>query len=244
MMALNRYRLKHLVETGNRGARLTHALLAQTDRLLSVILICNNLVNAAAATLTAVATVQLFGENEYALAAGTATITFLHRGFCEITPKVIGATHPEKIAFPLAYILTPLLKLGYPFVWFTNLFVRVLLRALGYPDRMAQQETQLSLPELRTLVLEASHFIPQKHQASCSTSSSWKDHGGRRHDPAQPDRGLDVNASPEETRRQIATCYHTRLPVYRDQMDEIVGVLHIRSVLNLSKKMDQLRPEI
>lgn len=244
MMALNRYRLKHLVETGNRGARLTHALLAQTDRLLSVILICNNLVNAAAATLTAVATVQLFGENEYALAAGTATITFLLVVFCEITPKVIGATHPEKIAFPLAYILTPLLKLGYPLVWFTNLFVRVLLRTLGFPDRMAQQETQLSLPELRTLVLEASHFIPQKHQSILlNLFELEKITVDDVMTPRNQLEAINLNASPEETRRQIATCYHTRLPVYRDQMDEIVGVLHIRSILNLSKKIDQLRPE-
>ena len=100
MMAINRYRLKHLAETGSRGAKLTQSLLARTDRLLGVILLGNNLVNAAAATLTAIVTVQLFGENKIALAVSTGVITFLILVFSEITPKVIGATYPERIAFP------------------------------------------------------------------------------------------------------------------------------------------------
>ena len=112
MMAINRYRLKHLVETGKRGAKLTQSLLERTDRLLGVILLGNNLVNAAAATLTAIVTVQLFGENKVALAAGTGVITFLILVFSEITPKVIGATYPERIAFPASFVLAPLLKVA------------------------------------------------------------------------------------------------------------------------------------
>ncbi|MCC6531848.1 MAG: HlyC/CorC family transporter [Burkholderiales bacterium] len=244
MMALNRYRLKHLVETGRRGARLTQGLLGHTDRLLGVILLGNNLVNAAAATLTAIVTVQLFGENKIALAAGTAAITFLILVFSEITPKVIGATYPERIAFPAAFVLAPLLKIAYPFVWFTNLFVRGLLRVSGLRQRGEQDEPHLSLGELRTLVLESSHYIPKKHQSMLlnlfELESVTVDDVMT---PRNQIEAIDLDADFEDAQRRIATCYHTRLPVYRGQLDEIAGVLHVRSVLNLGTKLDLLGPE-
>ena len=239
MMAINRYRLKHLVETGSRGAKLTQSLLARTDRLLGVILLGNNLVNAAAATLTAIVTVQLFGENKIALAAGAGVITFLILVFSEITPKVIGATYPERIAFPASFVLAPLLKIAYPFVWFTNLFVGALLKILHLSPRPQEPETRLSMGELRTLVLEASHFIPQKHQSILlnlfELESITVDDVMT---PRNHIEAIDLDAPIDETRRQVATCYHTRLPVFRGQLDEIVGVLHVRSVLNLGKLDD------
>ena len=109
MMAANRYRLKHRAQRGNRGAKLAVALLAQTDRLLGVILFGNNLINAGAATLAGVITARLFGEGELALAAGTLAVTFLILIFSEITPKVIGAVHADSIAPAAAFVLTPLL---------------------------------------------------------------------------------------------------------------------------------------
>src|ERR1019366_7845859 len=127
MMALNRYRLKALVRLGNRGAKLTAELLAQTDRLLGVILLGNNLVNAAAAVLVSVITVHLLGENEISLGIGTLVVTFLILVFSEITAKVIGAAYAEKIALPAPFVLKPLLKALYPVVWFVNLFVQSLL---------------------------------------------------------------------------------------------------------------------
>ena len=242
MMALNRYRLKHLVETGRRGARLTQELLARPDRLLGVILLGNNLINAAAATLTAIVTVQFFGENKIALAAGTGFITFLILVFSEITPKVIGATYPERIAFPAAFVLAPLLKIAYPFVWFTNLFVRALLKLCRLSDGSRDSEPKMSLAELRTLVLEASHYIPQKHQSILlnlfELESITVDDVMT---PRSQIEAIDLNAPVDDTRRQIATCYHTRLPAYRGQLDEIVGVLHVRSVLNLGK-LEELNP--
>jgi Mg2+/Co2+ transporter CorB len=242
MMALNRYRLKHLVETGRRGAKLTQELLSRTDRLLGLILLGNNLVNAAAATLTAVVTVQLFGDNKFALAAGTGVITFLILVFSEITPKIIGATYPERIAFPAAYVLAPLLKVAYPFIWFTNLFVNVLLKLVRFSGRSQDSEPKLSLGELRTLVLEASHYIPQKHQSILlnlfELESITVDDVMT---PRSQIEAINLEAPIDETRRQVATCYHTRLPVYRGQLDEIVGVLHVRSVLNLGK-LEELSP--
>ena len=107
MMASNRYRLRHLAAQGHRGARLALELLGQTDKMLGVILLGNNLVNAAAATLVSVITIELFGEDKWALGAGTLLITFLILVFSEITPKIIGATHADRLAVLLGYLLWP-----------------------------------------------------------------------------------------------------------------------------------------
>jgi len=164
MMALNRYRLRHLAKTGHRGARLTSQLLARTDKLLGVILLGNNLVNAAAAGIATTIALRYYGHDEYAFIAATGIVTFFILVFSEITPKVIGATYPERIAFPAAYVLAPLLKLAYPIVWFVNLFVRVLRWLLRVPTQNSQTHT-LSMKELRTLVLKNANYLPQKHQS-------------------------------------------------------------------------------
>ena len=153
MMACNRYRLKHRAQRGNRGAKLALALLERTDRLLGIILLGNNLINAAAATLTAVLAARLFGEGKLVLALGTLVITFLILVFSEITPKVIGAAHADRIAPVAAYALTPLLKP--PFVWivaFVNIFVQALLKLLRIKST-SESGTTLTQEELRSLVL-------------------------------------------------------------------------------------------
>ncbi len=235
MMALNRYRLRHLAKTGHRGARLTAQLLSRTDRLLGVVLLGNNLVNAAAAALVTVITFRLFGESELALTLGTLAVTFAILIFSEITPKVMGATYPERIAFPAAYVLSPLLKLVYPIVWFINLFVRGLLWLLRLKPQNSQTHT-LSMEELRTLVLEGANFLPQKHQnillnlfdlESITVEDAMT--------PRNQIEAVDIESTPDEIRRQIATSNHTRLPVYRGRLDDIVGIVHVRKVLNLSE---------
>lgn len=235
MMALNRYRLRHLVKTGHRGARLTSQLLSRPDRLLGVVLLGNNLVNAAAAALITVITFRLMGESELALSAGTIAVTFFILVFSEISPKVMGASYPERIAFPASYVLTPLLKLAYPVVWFVNLFVNGLLWLLRLKPLSNQTHT-LSLEELRTLVLEGGNFLPQKHQ---NILLNLFDLEAITVEDAMTPRvqieALDIDAPPQELRRQIATCNHTRLPVYQGRLDEIVGIVHVRKVLNLSE---------
>jgi len=235
MMALNRYRLRHLARTGHRGARLTVQLLSRTDRLLGVVLLGNNLVNAAAAALVTVITFRLFGESELALTLGTLAVTFAILIFSEITPKVIGATYPERIAFPAAYVLSPLLKLAYPIVWFINLFVSGLLWLLRLKPQNSQSHT-LTMEELRTLVLEGANVLPQKHQnillnlfdlESITVEDAMT--------PRNQIEAIDIEATPDQIRRQIATSNHTRLPVYRGRLDDIVGIVHVRKVLNLSE---------
>ncbi len=165
MMAANRYRMRHLAQGGHRGARLALDLLSRTDKLLGVILLFNNLINAAAATLVSVIAIQLFGEAEWALGAGTLLVTFLILVFAEITPKVIGAGNADRLAPAVSFILSPLLRLFQPVVWFVNLFVRALLFLTRMKPRSSEDVPHLSPEELRTLVLEAGHFIPHQHQS-------------------------------------------------------------------------------
>lgn len=233
MMAANRHRLKHRAGKGHRGARLALDLLAQTDRLLGVILLGNNLINAAAATLTAVIAARLFGEGELALALGTVAVTFAILVFSEITPKVIGATHADAIAPYAAYALTPLLKP--PVTWvvaFVNIFVQGLLRLARLRPR-ADIETPLTQEEIRSLVLEGQYFRG-KHRALLA---NLFDLGQITVDDVMTPRhqihAIDLALRPASLREHLATTFHTRLPACEHSLDNIVGILHIKQVVGL-----------
>ena len=237
MMALNRYRLKHLVKQGHRGARLAHELLAHTDRVLGVILLGNNLVNAAAATLVGLITINFFGEDKIALGLGTLVVTFLILVFAEITPKVIGAAHAERIAFAVSYVLTPLLKLLYPVVWFVNLFVSALLALLRIKPPAGGEPQRLSAEELRSLVLEAGHYIPKKHRSILVNLFDLERITVEDvMTPRAQIEAVDLEAPIERIAEQLATSYHTRLLVYRNELGNIAGILHLRKVLALMRE--------
>ena len=245
MMALNRYRLKHMVKQGHRGAKLAHELLAHTDRLLGVILLGNNLVNAAAATLVGLITIQLFGENKIALGLGTLAVTFLILVFAEITPKVIAAAHAERIAFAVSYVLTPLLKLLYPVVWFVNLFVSALLALLHIKPPAGGEPQRLSAEELRSLVLEAGHYIPKKHRSILVNLFDLERITVEDvMTPRAQIEAVDLEAPLELIAEQLATSYHTRLLVYRNELGNIAGILHLRKVLALMRDCDLERDKL
>ena len=236
MMSLNRYRLSHMVKQGRTSAIMTQALLAKTDRLLGVILLGNNLVNSASAVLTAIIAERLLGKDEYVLAAATGAVTFLILVFSEITPKVIGSRFPEKIALPASYVLTPLLKISYPVVWFVNLFVQLLLKLMRIKP-MVEGHAHLSMEEMRTLVLEGGQFIPKKHQ---SIMVNLFDLESMTVDDTMTPRalieGVDLQDGIEDVRNTLATAHHTRLIVYEDDLSNVIGVVHVRKVLNASRK--------
>ena len=246
MMAANRYRLKHRAQRGNRGAKLALALLAQTDRLLGVILLGNTLVAAAAATLTAVLTKRLFGEGELALAAGTVVISFAILVFSEITPKVIGAAHADRLAPVLSYALVPLLKAARPAVAFVNVFVQGLLKLLRI-DTTSDSGTKLTQEELRSLVLEGSQYFRGKHRTMLANLMDLEAIGvDDVMTPRSQIHAIDLAEKPALLRQQLATAYHSRVPVVEDTLDNIVGVLPLKSVVHLQQTgevdADRLRP--
>ena len=237
MMAANRYRLKHRAQRGERGAKLALTLLGKTDTLLGVILLGNTLVAAGAATLTAVITKRLFGEGELALALGTVAISFALLVFSEITPKVVGAMHADGIAPIVSYLLSPMLKAARPIVWFVNLFVQGLLRLLRI-ERESEAGSTLSQEELRSLVLEGQYFRG-KHRALLANlldvETVTVDDVMT---PRNQIHALDLATKPSLVAQQLATSYHTRLPAYEEELDNIIGVVHVKQLVHLQRGGD------
>jgi Mg2+/Co2+ transporter CorB len=240
LMSLNRYRLRHLVKEGHRGARLASALLAKTDKLLGVILLCNNFANAASATLVTVIVVELFGEGEWALMLGTLAVTFAILVFSEISPKVIAAAYPEKIAMFCSYILYPLLKVLYPVVWFVNLFVVALLRVLRVRVNFEQSTQSLTMDELRSIVTDAGHFLPKKHRAILLNLFDLEkisvDDVMTAHTLVE---SIDFDSPLDEILQHISSSHHTRLPVRQGEHEEIIGILHVRKVISQLRTLHQ-----
>lgn len=232
MMATNRFRLRHLAKSGHHGAQKALALLNTTDKMLGVILLGNNLINSAAAMLVSIITIELFGDGKWALGAGTLLITFAILVFSEITPKIIGATYADRLALLLGHILTPLLRLAYPIVWFINLFASGLLNILRLSPKENSQTTQLSPEELRSLVLESSNLIPKKHRAILA---SLFDLNNITVEDVMTPRGyieiLDLDLPWDEVRAQLATSHHSRLPACHESLDQLVGILPVRRLL-------------
>ena len=243
MMAINRYRLRHAAETGHRGAILTLSLLNQTDKLLGVILLGNNLVNIAAATLATIISIRLFGESDLALSLATLLLTFLILVFSEVTPKVLGASYPERVAYPAAYVLMPMLKLTYPVVWFVNLFVQGILRLLRIKPPEPGHGNRLGLEELRTIVLESSGLLPREHHRILVNLLELEDITvDDVMTPRSQIEAIDIEDEPERLRQQISTSHHTRLVVHAGSSDNLLGVLHVRRVLH-ALAGEELDPE-
>jgi Mg2+/Co2+ transporter CorB len=234
MMAVNRYRLRHRAKQGQRGAKLAVALLAQTDQLLGVILLGNTLVAAGAATITAVITKRLFGEGELALALGTVVISFALLVFSEITPKVLGAAHADRLAPLVSYVLAPMLRLATPVVWFVNLFVQGLLKLFRLQPTSGV-ETALSQEEIRSLVLEG-HYFRGKHRAMLANLFDLETITvDDVMTPRNQIEAVDLAAKDALLAQQLATSYHTRLPAFEGGMDNIVGIVHLKQVLRLQQ---------
>jgi Mg2+/Co2+ transporter CorB len=229
LMSVNRYRLRHQARSGHRGARVAEWLLQRPDRLIGLILLGNNTVNLTAAALVTLLAQRLGGQG--AVLPATFFLTIVVLIFCEVAPKTIAALNPARIAMPAALIYYPLLKVVYPVVWVLNLFVNGLLRLLGVrPDQIASHS--LSAEELRTVVAEAGVMVPRRHQRMLI---SILDLDAVTVDdimvPRQDIVGLDLDRPWEENLGVIQTSPHDRLPVYREYIDNIVGVTRVRDLL-------------
>ena len=235
-MALNKYQLKHMAKKNHKGARKTLGLLGQIDRLLGTILLGNNLSNTAAAALVTTIAFKLFGENELSLTIATLVVTTALLIFSEITPKIIGASYPEKIALPASYILEPMMRLMHPFVVIANTIVNGILFTFRIKTKTGAQASQLTQEELRTLVLEGGNYLPHKHQSMLANLFDLQ--AITVEDimiPRNKIEGIDLNASDEHLKNEILTSNHTRLPAFRESIDYLEGIIHIRKLLNVSE---------
>jgi Mg2+/Co2+ transporter CorB len=234
MMSLNRYRLKHLNNEGNRTARRVQKMLDRPDRLIGLILIGNNLVNIGASAIATVIGLRLYGDVGIAIA--TFALTFIILVFAEVTPKTIAALYPEKIAFPSSYLLKPLGVVLYPFVVFVNGITNILL-ALFKISPTNNQGDELSPEELRTVVYEAGSLIPKEHQDMLVSILELENMTAE--DimiPRNEIVAIDINQEWKDIQRLLVNSQHTRVLLYRDSIDDAVGFVHVRDALRLLSK--------
>ena len=231
LMSLNRYRLKHKANEGHRGARLTLKLLRRPDRLLGVILLGNNFVNIAASAIATMLALRYYGEAGLAIATGA--LTFVILVFAEVAPKTLAALHPERIAYPAAYIYTLLLAIFYPFVWFVNTLANTMLRLIGVDPTQARDHS-LSTEELRAALNENDQQVPQKHQdmllgilnlETITVEDIMV--------PRNEITGIDINDDINTIKQQLTQSHRTRLPVFNESIDNTVGILHLRRAIAL-----------
>jgi Mg2+/Co2+ transporter CorB len=234
LMTLNRYRLRHLARARHPAARRAEKLLARPDRLIGLILLGNNFINILASTLTAVIAVRLLGEA--GLVVGAAILTVVILIFAEVAPKTLAALHPERVAFPAAFVYGPLMWLMYPVVWAINGIANALLKLIGVrPEDGAV--SALSQEELRTVVLEAGAMIPKRHQDMLlNVLDLEKVTVEDIMIPRKDVTGIDLADDWQTIVRQIITSPYTRLPVFRDSIDNVIGFIHLRKALPLVKR--------
>ena len=243
MMAINRHRLKILAQKGAVGAKTTQSLLSRTEDLLGAVLIGNNLINTLIPVLTTSIALHTFGHNNVVLSITTGVVAFLIIVFAEITPKIVGATYPEKIALPAALIIAPLMRFLRPLIWFVNLFASTILRVLHINPRDASNVT-MSAEELRSIVMESGSFMPNKHRSILLNLFELENITV---DDVMVPRtrieALDLNSPLDQILQQLETCYHNKLLVYEVDIDRVLGVLHVRKTLAALRHHEELDRE-
>ncbi|HEY0719736.1 MAG TPA: HlyC/CorC family transporter [Gammaproteobacteria bacterium] len=242
IISLNRYRLRHLAKA-HSGARKASQLLERPERLIGLILVGNNFANVLASSIATILALRLYGES--AVMAASLLLTVLLLLFGEVSPKTLAALHPERIAFPASHVLTPLLRIFYyPLVWPITVLANRLLRLLGVsPDQAASHN--LTSEELRTVVNEAGAMIPKRHQQMLlSVLDLEKVTVEDIMVPRNEISGIDIEAPWEDIQKQLATSQHTRLPVFRGSIDNVIGILHLRNVLGMPRSREMGKEEL
>ena len=234
MMSLNRYRMRHLAKQGHGGAKRASKLLNRTDRLIGVILIGNNFVNIAAASIATIIAQRIWVDNpELGVSIATILLTLVILIFSEVTPKTIAANHPEKIAFPASYLLQPLLILLMPFVYVVNGIANMLIKITGLKLDQNSKDL-LSTEEFRTLVYEAGALIPPRRQQMLLSILDLET--VRVNDIMVPRNeiiGIDLDDNVRDIENIMRTSQHTRLPVWKGNINNIIGVLHMRNAAKI-----------
>lgn len=237
MMSLNRYRLRHRVKSNDKSAKRVSKLLEKPDRLIGTILTGNNLVNFAAAALATIISQRLWPDNpDLAVFVNTIIFTLIVLIFAELTPKTLAAIAPEKIAFPASYVLSVLQWLLYPFVWFVNVIANNLIKLLRVNIHDTGQDN-LSREELRTVVHESGSMIPKRHRSMLvSILDLEKMTVNDILVPRNEIIGINIEDDTNIITEQLSQVQHTRLPVYKQDINQVVGLLHVRSAVKFLKQ--------
>ncbi len=229
LMTINRYRLRHMKNTGHPGAIRAHNILKRPDRLIGLILLGNNFVNILASSLATIIAIRIGGESTIAAAALILTMVILI--FAEVTPKTLAALHPERLAFPAAFVYKPLLRLLYPLIWIVNWIANGLLHRFGVTPESSRGQT-LSQDELRTIVAEAGAMVPKSHQKMLLSILDLENATVEEiMIPRNEVDGIDLEDTIEEIINQLETGFYTRIVVFDDGIDNLVGVVHIRNAM-------------
>jgi Mg2+/Co2+ transporter CorB len=234
MMSLNRYRLKHLEKQNHKGAKRVSKLLERPDRLIGLILIGNNLVNIAASAIATIIGLRLYGD--VGILAATIVLTLVILIFAEVTPKTLAALNPEKISFPSSIILSLLLKVLFPLVLAVNWITNGILMLFGINHQQREQHS-LSSEELRTVVNESGALLPERDQSMLVgildlENVTVEDIMIPRNELV----GIDVNDDWKKIQKQLTQANHTRVLLYRDNIDGVVGYVHVRDAIKLLSK--------
>lgn len=237
LMSLNRYRLRHLAKSGHRGARLAQGLLEQPDRLIGVILLGNNFVNIMASALATVAAIKIAGDA--GILVGTMMLTVVVLIFSEVAPKTLAAYHPERFGFPAAYILTPLLRITRPLVWVINKLAGSVLWLLRVRPR-SDTADQLSPEELRTLLAEGGGMIrPRNRRMLLNILELDELTVDEIMVPRREIEGIDLDETLPHIIEQLRAFPYSRIPIYRDSIDKVSGVLNPSQLLpDVDKTLD------
>lgn len=241
MMTLNRYRLRHLSRQGNRAAKRVEKLLQKPDRLISLVLIGNNLVNILASALGTIVGMRLYGDAGVAIATGV--LTFVVLIFAEVLPKTIAALYPEKVAFPSSFLLAPLQIVMMPLVWLLNMITRILMRLVGIKADGAVSAA-LSKEELRTIVNESHSQISRRNQDMLlSVLDLEKVTVDDIMVPRNEIVGIDINGDWKSILRQLTHSPHGRIVLYRESLDDAIGMLRVREAWRLMTEKKEFTKE-
>ncbi len=244
LLALNRHRIKHLARRGSRLAQTTLWLLDRTDRMLAFILIGSTVVNSLITALMTALAISTFGNDEKVITIATGIVAFLLIVFAEITPKVIGATYPERIALPASFVIKPLLIVAGPVIWFMNLFVRGLLKIMRLRTGSDVRDQRLSPEELRSMVLEGGNFIPVKHKSILLNLFDLERVTVEDvMTPRSQIESLNLSLPVDDIKHELTTCYHNKLLVHDGEINQIAGILHVRKAMALLNQVDELTVE-
>jgi len=242
MMTLNRYRLRHLAKQGNRAAKRVEKLLRKPDRLISLVLIGNNLVNILASAIGTIVGMRLYGNAGVAIATGV--LTFVVLVFAEVLPKTIAALYPEKVAFPSSVLLGPLQIIMMPLVWLLNMVTRLLMRMVGIKADVVVSSA-LSKDELRTLVHESRSQISRRNQDMLlSVLDLEKVSVNDIMVPRNEIVGIDINDDWKSIARQLTHSPHGRIVLYRDSLNDAISMLRVREAYRLMTERKEFTKEM